>query len=105
MPFTCFLIFVIVININKILQESMSDSEIIWKFLSREYQDDHVAIYLYCSGNVRIPKTAIDRVLNFTKQIFCPAMSELLVKYTIIAYLDNKKRQYKRAEIKIKPLY
>ena len=53
----------------------MSDSEIIWKFLIREYKDDHVVIYLYCCGNVRSPKTAIDRVFEFTKQIFCPAIT------------------------------
>ena len=83
----------------------MSDSEIIWKFLSREYQDDHVVIYLYCCGNVKSPKTAIDRVLDFTKQVFCPAIPEWLVKHTITAYLDYKKKQYQRAEIKVKAIY
>ena len=73
----------------------MSDSEIIWKFLAREYQDDHVVVYLYCCGNVRSPKTAAERVFEFTKQIFCPAIPEWLVKSTITAYLDYKKKQYK----------
>ena len=83
----------------------MSDSEIIWKFLTREYQDDHVVVYLYCCGNVRSPKTAIDRVSEFCNQIFCPAIPEWLIKHTIKAYLEHKKKQYQRAEIKIKPIY
>ena len=83
----------------------MSDSEIIWKFLIREYKDDHVVIYLYCCGNVRSPQTAIDRVFEFTKQFFCPAIPECLLKSTVIAYLNFKKKQYQKAEITIKPIY
>lgn len=83
----------------------MSDSEIIFKFLNREYQDDHVAIYLYCCGNVSSQKTAIDFCFEFTKNILCPGMPEWVVKHTVKTYLKHKKKQYQRAEIKIKPIY
>ena len=81
----------------------MSDSEIIWKFLTSEYLDDHVVVYLYCSGNIITSKTSIDHAFNFLKQIFCPAIPESLVKSTVTAYLNYKKKQYNNAEINIKP--
>jgi hypothetical protein len=83
----------------------MSDSEIIWKFLDREYLDDNPVIYLYCCGNVRSPKTAIDKVSRFTEKIFYPAMTEQLIKTVIIAFLENKKKLYIKGLIKIKPIY
>lgn len=83
----------------------MSDSEIIWKFLVREFPDDHPAIYMYVCGNVRSPKTAIDKILNQTKPIFHPPMNEQLISSTIKGFLDRKKMQYTNGEIKVKPLY
>ena len=83
----------------------MSDSEIIWKFLDREYLDDNPVIYLYCCGNVRSPKTAIDKVCRFTEKIFYPAMTEQLIKTVIIAFFENKKKLYIKGLIKIKPIY
>jgi len=83
----------------------MSDSEIIWKFLEREFLDEHPAIYLYCCGNVRSPKTAIDKLEVITKKIFYPAMSIYLIKSVIKGFLENKKKLYIKGLIKIKPLY
>jgi hypothetical protein len=83
----------------------MSDSEIIWKFLIREFQDDHPAIYMYVCGNIRSPKTAINKILNQTKPIFYPPINEQLITSTIKGFLDRKKIQYINGEIKVKPLY
>lgn len=83
----------------------MSDSEIIWKFLNREFKNDHPIIYLYACGNVRSPKTAIEKAVSITKPIFHPPINEHLIMTTIKAFLDNKKKQYIKGEIKIKALY
>ena len=83
----------------------MYDSEIIWKFLNREYQEDNIVIYLYCCGTIKNHKTAINNVLEFTKKIFCPAISETVLKANIVDYLDLKKKQYHNAEITIKSIY
>lgn len=83
----------------------MSDSEIIWKFLERGFLDEHPAIYLYCCGNVRSPKTAIDKINDLTKPIFYPAMSEHLIKAVIKGFLENKKKLYFKGLIQVKPLY
>lgn len=83
----------------------MSDSEIIWKFLDREYLNDNPVIYLYCCGNVRSPKTAITKMAELTNKIFCPAMTEQLIQTVIVGFLENKKKLYMKGIIKIKPLY
>ena len=83
----------------------MQDSTIIWKFLNREYDNDHPVVYLYACGNVRSPKTAVDRIMGLTRKIFYPAMTEQLIKTVVIAFLDNKKKLYMKGEIKIKSLY
>jgi hypothetical protein len=83
----------------------MSDSEIIWKFLDREYLDDNPVIYLYCNGNVRSPKTAVTKAIELTNKVFYPAMSEHLIQTVIVGFLENKKKLYKKGLIKIKPIY
>lgn len=83
----------------------MQDSTIIWNFLVREYTDEHPVVYLYSCGNVRSPITAVDKVMDLAKKIFYPAMTEHLIKTVIIAYLDYKKKQYLRGEIKVKSIY
>jgi hypothetical protein len=83
----------------------MTDSTIIWKFLTYEYPDDHPVVYLYVCGNVRSPKTAIDKSMLLLREIFAPAMSEHTIKTVLIAYLDRKKKQYLKGEIRVKALY
>lgn len=83
----------------------MSDSELIWNFLTREYPDDNIVVYIYCCSNARTIKIASDNLFNICKQIFYPAMSEDLINNVIKSYLDNKKVQYHKGEIKIKPIY
>lgn len=83
----------------------MTDSELIWKFLTREYSDDHPVIYLYSCGNVRSPKIAIEKVLSLTKNIFVPGIKESTLSTIIKSFLDFKKKQYSLGLISIKRLY
>ncbi len=83
----------------------MQESEIIWKFLSRMYPDDHTAIYLYACGNVRSPSTAMKQIIDNTRKIFCPPLSEAYLSSVVKGFLDMKKKQYINGEIKIKPIY
>ncbi len=84
---------------------TMTDSEIIWKYLNGEIKDDHPAVYLYCCGNARSPKTAKDKLLVLAYQVFAPAMPDYILKATIHGFLENKKKLYMKGLIKVKPLY
>lgn len=83
----------------------MSDSEIIWKYLDREYPNDHLVIYLYVCGNVRSSNRAVTNVTDAIKIIFSPAMNDAIIKTTVIGFLENKLKQYKKGEIKVKSIY
>lgn len=83
----------------------MEDSVIIWKFLAREYSDSHQVIYLYVCGNVRSSKTAVDQIMRLTKKVFSPSMGDHYILTVIKGFLDHKKKQYGRGEIRIKPIY
>ncbi len=83
----------------------MEESELIWKFLSREYPDNHQVIYLYCCGNVRSPNTALEKVMVLSKKIFSPSIPEIYLKTVVKAFLDYKRKQYSKGEIIIKPIY
>ena len=83
----------------------MEDSTIIWKFLSREYQNDHPVIFIYVCGQARSSKTAIDKVNDLVFPIFYPTISEHIIKVTIKGFLDMKKRQYIKGEFTPKPIY
>lgn len=83
----------------------MDDSMIIWKFLSREFPDIHPVIFLYCQGSVRAPQTAIERVSSITLKIFYPALSKEFIEKTIKMFLEFKKMQFGRGDIKVKPIY
>lgn len=83
----------------------MSDSEIITKYLIREFTNDHPVIYLYVCGNVRSPKRAIEKVISEITPIFFPAMNKNSINSIVKTFLDNKKKQYINGEIKVKALY
>lgn len=83
----------------------MSDSIIIWKYLTREYLDSHPVIYQYVKGDVRTSQSILLKVMNDIRIIFCPAMVESYVKNIVQQYLDIKKKQYHRGEIIIKPVF
>jgi hypothetical protein len=83
----------------------MEDSIIIWKYLTRAIPDDSVRIYLYCMGGARSSKETIDNIVSETKIIFSPPMEISYLETVVKAFLDMKRKQYKNAEIKIKPIY
>ena len=83
----------------------MEDSTIIWKFLTREYPDNHQVVYLYVCGTIGAPKISIEHMEQFIKKVFTPIINDNFIKVIIIAYLDNKRKQYLKGEIKIKPNY
>lgn len=83
----------------------MTDRTIITNFLSREFPNDHPTIYIYVCGQKRSEKTAIDKIMNLTRQIFCPPLSEFFVLEIVKDFLDNKKTQYKKGIITVKSYY
>ncbi len=83
----------------------MSDSIIIWKYLTREYLNSHPVIYLYVKGDTRNSHNILLKVMGDIRIIFCPAMAESYVKNIVQQYLDIKKKQYHRGEIIIKPMF
>ena len=84
---------------------SMTDSELIWKFLVRNYPDDHQAIYLYCCGQERSAHTAIKKIQEFTNVIFGDVIQKELVYVTIKGFLDYKKKEYKKGNVTVKSIY
>ena len=83
----------------------MSDSIIIWKFLSNEFHNDHPVVYLYACGQKRSQETAIIKAMNILGEIFCPPYTMIFIKQMLKQFLERKKQQYKSGEIKIKPIY
>jgi len=83
----------------------MSDSIIIYNFLSNEYPDNHQTIYLYVNGGIRSENLVINEIMKLCREIFIPGMSENYLKITIKEFLDLKKSKYKKGEIKIKELF
>lgn len=83
----------------------MEDSVLIWKFLEREYPNDHQVIYLYCCGNVRSPITAINQIMKLMVKIFSHPINETIVKTVVKGFLDNKKKEYIKGVFKVQPIY
>ncbi len=83
----------------------MIDAKLIIKFLMYEYPDDHLVVYLYVCGNVRSPKVAIKEAMLTLKQIFSPPMDEDFVEKVLLEYLNHKKTQYRKGQIKVQPIY
>ncbi len=83
----------------------MTDRIMIRKFLIREFPNDHPSIYIYVCGQKRSEKTAIDKIMNLTSQIFCPPFSEFFLLEIIKEFLNEKKNQYKNGLIQVKSYY
>jgi len=83
----------------------MQDSIFIWKFLVGEYPDNHPVIYLYSRENIRSPITAVKEVMDITKQVFSPPISEAYLLSVVKGFLEMKKKQYMKGEITIKGIY
>lgn len=83
----------------------MSESTILWKFLSREFPDNHTVIFLYVCGNKLNQENVIVKILNLCLPIFSTPLTKQHLKPIIKDFLDMKKKQYLNGEIKIKPFY
>ena len=46
-----------------------------------------------------------NKIMNLTKQIFCPPLSEFFILEIVKEFLDGKKIAYKKGEIKVKSFY
>jgi DNA-dependent RNA polymerase auxiliary subunit epsilon len=83
----------------------MSDERILYKFLRYELTDEHPAIYLYCVGQKRSQKTAIDNAVKIVNAIFCPPYTVEFIKKIVTNFLEYKKSEYKKGNITITPIY
>lgn len=83
----------------------MTDTNLIWGFLNRTYPDDHVFIYLYCVGHARSIRQPIDDMNKMCKLVFSPSFTDPTLNAMVLGFLNMKKEQYKKGEIKIKPIY
>lgn len=83
----------------------MKDSNLILKFLIKEYPNDSIAIYLYCCGNVISQSNAINKITETTKEIFTPFIEEQYIKSIIKSFLEFKKNEYKLGYFSVKPIY
>lgn len=87
------------------MEISMTDIKIINKFLTNEYHDEHPIIYLYTCGQKRSQDSAVNKCMGLLKDIFSPPYKIDFLKSMVEEFLEIKKEQYKRGEIKVKPLY
>ena len=83
----------------------MTDTILINKFLTREFPNDHPTIYIYVCGQKRSEKTAVDKIMKITSEIFCPPFSEFFILEIVKEFLSDKKTAYKKGEIKVKSFY
>lgn len=83
----------------------MSESKLIYKFLVKNFKDDHPAIYLYCKGSKHSPKTGLSRIYNEIEDYFHPAFDKNTIAVEIKKFLDEKKQLYKDGKIEIKSIY
>jgi hypothetical protein len=83
----------------------MSDSEIIWKFLRKEFIDEHPVIYLYVTNRPRSSKNALDRAVDETKLIFGGVYPDSLIKPVVERFLQSKRKEYMCRKIQVKPIY
>ena len=83
----------------------MSESELVWKFLSRRYHNQHPIIGCYINGNSETKLYTTRLILDSTKEVFYPAFNEANLLVTIKAYLEFKSKQHQLNEFKINELY
>lgn len=83
----------------------MQDNTYIFNFIGRNYPDEHIAIYLYVCGSHRTSTRSVEIILSDVKNIFCPPLDEDYLETIVIEFLNNKKKQYIKGEITVKPIY
>lgn len=83
----------------------MSEEEFLWDFCVNTFPNHDPIIYLYTCGSTRSSENAINKALKISSDVFSPAYSLSYLKEILIIFLDFKKSQYFKGEIKIKTLY
>lgn len=83
----------------------MSEDEFIWSYLEDTIPNDHPIIYLYTCGSHRSSDNAINKALKITSDVFAPAYPLVYLKEIITIFLDFKKSQYFKGQIKVTALY
>lgn len=83
----------------------MSDERILYKFLNYELNDEHPAIYIYCVGQKRSKKTAIDIVVKIVNELFCPPYTIEFIIKVVINFLNYKKTEYDEGKLNVTPIY
>lgn len=79
----------------------MAESEIIWKFLSRELNDSHPALYLYCLGNIHQKTNTINSQIELCIKVFSDLIQKTLISTVVKAFLEYKLGEYKKGNLKI----
>ena len=83
----------------------MPESKLIYKFLCKNYKDDHPCVYLYCVGQKYSPKTGLSRIYNEIEDFFCPPFDKNTLAVEIKAFLEEKKKLHKEGKIKVQSIY
>lgn len=83
----------------------MDDSKIIEIFIKLVIPDDHPIIYQYIKGKGRSKTTALNRLGDMCYNYLSPPYTIGHIKTVGRRFLKEKEVQYKRGEIKIKPIY
>ena len=83
----------------------MTESQIIWKYLSRLLPDDHHVIYIYCCGLKNNKQNIKKIIFDSIYPIFGNAIPNKLINSTILKYLNFKNTQYINGEITLKSIY
>ena len=80
----------------------MTESEIIWEYLMDSYPNDHQAISVYAKDKTYNLKahSSIDSIYKIIYEVFS-CKNEINTKTIIKAFLDMKRHQYEKGEIKI----
>lgn len=83
----------------------MSDSQLIWKILEKEYPNEHLIVYLYVCGSITNKKNATQTAINLIKLIFSNTINDTMVKITVEGFFNLKHNLYKKGMIKVKTQY
>lgn len=83
----------------------MRDEQIIISFLTSQYANSHLAVYLYILGTPSSHITSINTIMKIARPVFCPPFTEGYVITIVKKFLEGKKTQYLNGEFKLTPIY
>lgn len=83
----------------------MNDTTIIWKYLLRTVDNEHPTVYVFCTSYaLRSRDTALNKLLNEIYIVFKP-LPESLIKNVAVQFLEWKRKEYMKGNVKVKSLY